>query len=167
MSSKMPQMDWKFEPLADSFKAFRARMRLYFDDNDITDNTKKATKIKLAVGDEGMRRILSSGLTDAQQNMPDELWTLFETQVDASVKINFRVHRLEFSTMKMKANEYITDFVSRLREKALKCEFTDNELNERLIEMVILHTTFEEFRKELLSKAKGHPIATVLERGRE
>lgn len=54
-----------------------------------------------------------------------------------------------------------------MREKASKCEFEADELNERLIEMVILSTPFDDFRKELLVKAKNHPVTDVLERGRE
>ena len=91
-SGKMPVMDWKFELLADSFRAFRARMDQYFEDNEITDDREKATKIKPAIGDEGMRRILASGLTNEEQQQPEDLWTLIEREVDASVKINFRVH---------------------------------------------------------------------------
>ena len=57
--SKMPYLDWQYSLLVDSYKAFKARMELYFVDNDITDAAKKAVKIKIASGDEGMRRILS------------------------------------------------------------------------------------------------------------
>ena len=52
MSAKMPIMDWSHKPLIDSFKAFKARMELFFDDAEIEDDGKKATKIKLAVGDD-------------------------------------------------------------------------------------------------------------------
>lgn len=166
-SGKCPQMDWTYEPLVDSFKAFKARMILYLEDTDVTNKAKQATKIKIALGDEGMRRILASGLTDEEQKKPDKIWNLIEGEVDASVKINFRVHRLEFGNMKQKTDETISQFLSRLREKATKCEFEAAELNERLIEMVILNTRHEEFRKELLTKKKGHPVNEVLERGRE
>lgn len=142
-------------------------MGLFFDDNNITEDVQKATKIKLALGDEGMRRILASGLTEAEQKRPAQLWTLIESEVDASVKINFRVHRLELSNLRQKSEENISEYVSRLREKAKKCEFESDELNERLIEMVILSTPFEDFKKELLVKGKGHPIKSVIERGRE
>ena len=51
--------------------------------------------------------------------------------------------------MRQKPDKQITDYISRLREKATKCEFGEGELNERLIGMVILFTPFDEFRKEL------------------
>jgi hypothetical protein len=167
MASKMPMMDWKHDPVVDSYKAFKARFNLFLEDNDVTVPKKQATKIKIAIGDEGMRRILSSGLTPDDQNKPDKIWGLLEQQLDATVKINFRVHRLEFSNIRQRPEEQITDFIARLREKANKCDFAEAELNERLIEMVILSTPFDEFRKELLSKPAGTPISDIIERGRD
>ena len=131
-------------------------MSLYLEDRDITDAAKQAMQIKLAIGDEGMRRLLASGLSDADQKKPTAIWTLLESQLDATVKINFRVHRLEFANLRQKPTEPTADFVSRLREKASKCEFEEAELNERLIEMLILSTPFEDFRKELLTKQRDH-----------
>ena len=48
---------------------------------------------------------------------------MFDAQLDASLQINCRVHRLEFSCMHQHIEELITTYVSRLREKASKCEF--------------------------------------------
>ena len=167
MASKMPLMDWKHEPIVDSFRAFKARMNLFLADHEVTAAKKQATKIQIALGDEGMRRILTSGLTADEQEKPDSIWELIASQVDVSAKISFRVHRLELANMKQKSGENITDYIPRLREKAGKCEFTPAELDERLIEMVILSTPFEDFRKDLLKAPKAHPIATVITKGRE
>ena len=49
--------------------------------------------------------------------------------------------------MRQKSDENITDFVSRLREKATKCKCYNNELNERLIEMIIVYTPVEDLHK--------------------
>ncbi len=163
----MPYLDWQYSPLVDSFRAFKARMELYFIDNSITDDAKKAVKIKIASGDEGMRRLLTSGLSETELKTSEEIWKLFESQLDASIKINFRVHRLEFSTLHQQTDEVITSYVSRLREKALKCEFEKSELEERLIENIILSTPYEDFRKELLTQSKGYAITKVIERARE
>ena len=163
----MPMLDWKHEPMCDSLNAFRARINLYFEDQEITALPKQAIKLKIAIGDEGMRRLLSSGLSEADKKKPDKIFELLENQLDASVKINFRVHRLEFAQIRQKSDETINDFVSRLREKASKCEFGDDELNQRLIEMVILSTPYDDLRKELLGKAKEYTIARAIERGRE
>ena len=69
--------------------------------------------------------------------------------------------------MKQKPEGTITDYVSRLHEKTSKYEFDIAELNERLIEMIILSTPFEKFRKELLAKPNGYPMSAVLAKGRE
>ena len=160
-------MDWKHVPLVESFRAFKARMNLYLEDINLTDEAKKATKIKIAVGDEGMRRILTSGLSEADQKQPTKLWNLFEQQVDTSLSVNFRVHRLEFAQLRQKPTENITEYVSRLRAKASQCDFSADELNERLIEMVTLSTPHEAFRKDILTKDKGTGMDEILQLGRQ
>ena len=114
-----------------------------------------------------MRCILTSGLSAADQKDPDKLWTLFEQQVDTSLNVNFRIHRLEFAQLRQKPTENITEYVSRLRAKATKCNFSDDELNERLIEMVTLSTPHDAFRKDILKKAKGTSMDEILKLGRE
>ena len=42
-------------------------MQLFFEDNDVTDTARQATKIKIALGDEDIRRLLASHLTDEQR----------------------------------------------------------------------------------------------------
>ena len=46
-----------------------------------------------------MRRLLASGLSQDQLKTPKEILDMFDAQLYASLKINFRVHRLEFSCM--------------------------------------------------------------------
>ena len=167
MATKMPEMNWKHDPIAESFIAFKARMQLYLEDNEIDDAGKQATKIKIAIGDEGMRRLLASGLTNEEQRDPEAIYNMLEEQLDATVKISYRVHRLEFIHMQQNADEAITDFVARLRNKAAKCEFDNVEKNERLVEMVIKCTPFEDLRKELFPKPKGFAINKVIEKARE
>ena len=69
--------------------------------------------------------------------------------------------------MRQKSQDNTTDFVSRLREKATKCKFENNEHNESLIEMVIVSTPVEYLRRQPLLKPKGYLIKDVIERGRE
>ena len=111
MSTQMPELDWKHEPLADSFRAFKARITLYLEDKEVTDPTKQATKVKIATGDEGTRCILASGLSREQQKDPMQanLATAIEEQHDTTVHINYRVHHLELSHMRQKPTETITD----------------------------------------------------------
>lgn len=167
MAMSMPVMDWSFRPLSESLKVFKARMTLYLEDQNINDDTKKATKIKIASGDEGMRRLLNSGMSEEDQRNPIKIWDLLEDEVDHTVKISFRVHRLEFANIRQQPSETTQQYLSKLREKATKCAFEPAELNERLIEMIILSTPHEDFRKELLTKPKGYSITNVIERGRE
>ena len=43
-SVKMPTMDWGYTPLRDALKVFKARINLYFEDANITEDKKKAIK---------------------------------------------------------------------------------------------------------------------------
>ena len=40
-------------------------------------------------------------------------------------------------------------------KKDTKCQFKNNELNERMVEMIVVFTHVEDLRKELLTKRKG------------
>ena len=160
-------MDWTYEPVFDAYKAFKVRMQLFLEDNDVTDIARQVTKIKIALRDEGMRRLLVSHLTDERKKQPAEIWQLIESQIDIAAKINFRIHRLEFAQMRQLSEESVTSYVARLRRKAERCGFGIDELNERLIEMVIFSTKFEEFRKELMCKPNGYSIQEVIEKGRQ
>ena len=48
-------------------------MTLYLEDKEIDNLIKQAIKIRIAVGDEGIRRILVSGLTEELQRDPRQL----------------------------------------------------------------------------------------------
>ena len=132
MAMHMPIMDWTIRPLSEALKIFKARIALYFEDQDISSEERQATKIKIATGDEGMKRILNSGMMMEDQRKPGKLWKLLEEEVDFTVTISFPVHRLEFSNTRQK-DETTQQYISRLREKATKCLFDPYELNERLI----------------------------------
>ena len=55
MSNKMSELDSKHDSLADAFHTFKARMILHLEDKAITGMAKQATKIKIAIGDKGIR----------------------------------------------------------------------------------------------------------------
>ena len=61
--------------------------------------------------------------------------------------------------------ESLDYFITRARTQAIKCDFTDEELIERLIELIILSTPHEAFRKEFLGAKKGHTLKDTLEAG--
>ena len=93
--AKYPELNWQSHNISEEFKLFKQRMTLTFTDNEVNDKAKQSVKIKLAVGNEGLQRINTSGLSDADQDDPNKLWKLFEDKL--KVKVNYRVHRLEFS----------------------------------------------------------------------
>ena len=65
------------------------------------------------------------------------------------------------------SGETIDEFITRSRNLANKCQFTDMELNERLIELVIASTPYESFCKDLLTKPVGYTISDLLVDGRK
>ena len=65
------------------------------------------------------------------------------------------------------SKETIDECMTRSRNLAKKCQFTDMELNERLIEIVIASTPYESFCKDLLTKPVGYTISDLLVDGRK
>jgi len=102
-------------------------MNLYLEDEEITDAGKQARKICRGIGDEGLKRLNASGLSDAEKRNPDTLWNFFEGQL--KLNVNFRIHRLHLMQYRQKPSESIDDFVPRARTLTLKCQFTDIKLN--------------------------------------
>ena len=108
--------------MADAFRAFKARMELYIEDQNVNNRYKQETKLKIAFGDEGMRRFLASGLSDDEKKDPNAVWALIEEQL-------VQQSRQLFASIVWKAEENISDFVSKLREKATQCKFESNGQN--------------------------------------
>ena len=132
-------------------------MSYYCEDEDITDPGKIALKILRGIGNEGKKRINASGMSDADKKRPDKIWELFESRLKTN--LNFRVHRLHLMDYRQRSEESVDDFVTRARTQALKCEFDESELEERIIELMIASTPIEAFQRELLEKAKGYKPA--------
>lgn len=164
-ATHIPRMDWTNEDLAEALSLFKQKIQLYVDDQNVTDKVAQARKISIGVGDEGLKRLNASGLTDDDRKDPAKLWTFFEKQL--KVNVNFRIHRLQLMKFTLKKDESVDDFVSRARTLALKCQFTDDELTERIIELLIANTPHELFRNWLYSKAIGTKLDDVLEEGRK
>lgn len=68
---------------------------------------------------------------------------------------------------RQKPEATLDDFITRARTQALKCDFSANELSERLLELIIASTQHEGFRKDLLGQEKGYSIADALKEGRQ
>ena len=157
-------MDWSSNDLGDAFSLYKQKLNLYIEDEGIPEAAVKARKFCPGIGDDGLRRLHVSGLTDDEKQDIEELYKFFENHLKISV--NFRIHRLHLMQYRQRKDESLDDFITRARTLALKCEFSDGELSERLIELIIDSTPYEAFRNELLSKDKGHSLKDTLEAGR-
>ena len=78
------------------------------------------------MGNEGLKLLNASGMSDADKKRPDKIWELFESQLKTN--LNFRVHRLHLMDYRQRSEESVDDFVTRARTQALKCEFEESEL---------------------------------------
>ena len=65
-------------------------MTLYIKDEEITDEIKQARKICPGIGDQRLRRLNASGLTDQQKRSQENLWKFFESHL--RVNVNFMIH---------------------------------------------------------------------------
>ena len=165
MATRLPEMDWQAPDLANTFALFKQRMELCLTDLDITNAKKQATKIKIAIGTEGLRRLNASGLSQNESDAPEHIWNFFNKQLN--VNINFRIHRLELMRYRQKPEETIDEFITRCRAKSNQCDFKEDELNERVIELVIASTPYDGLQRELLQKPTGVKIGEVLTLGRQ
>ena len=165
MATKYPEMDWKAPDVSDEFKIFKQRMTLCLKDNNVTDGEKVAVKITLALGTEGLKKMNASSLSDEDKNDPEKIWKLFEDQLN--LHVNFRIHRMELMRYRIQQQETIDLFVNRCRTKGRDCDFTGDELNERIIELVIESTTMDQFQKHLLEQVKGYQVNQLLTDGRK
>ena len=162
--SRIPEMNWATENHEEALQLFKQTMSYYCEDKDITDPGKIALKILKGIGNEGLKRLNASGMSDADKKMRDKIWELFESQLKTN--LNFRVHRLLLMDYRQRSEESVDDFVTRARTQALNCEFEKSELEERIIELMIASTPTEAFQRELLGKAKGYKLTDALAEGR-
>lgn len=150
-TSKYSIMKWESEGgVADALRMYKQKMTLVCEDNEVTEPAAIARKIKIGLGDEGLRRLNASGLTEQQLQTPTAIWQFLERNLQVSV--NFRIQRLLLMQMRQRSDETLDDFVTRARTHALRCEFTDDELKERIIEIVIAGTAIDDYRRDLLGK---------------
>ena len=155
-----PTMNWEVDDTGEALALFRQKMELYFDDEDISDKKIQARKICRSIGDEGLKKLNASGLSEDDKKNPEKLWELFENML--RIKVNFRIHRLQFMQYRQKDDKSIDEFVTRARTLTQKCEFTNKELEERILELIIASTPYEQLRRDLLRKEKNFPLKDTL-----
>ncbi|XP_014663369.1 PREDICTED: uncharacterized protein K02A2.6-like [Priapulus caudatus] len=93
------------------------------------------------------------------------IWDYFDKQL--RVNINFRIHRLELMRYRQHPEETIDEFVTRCRDKSRQCDFSKEELNERIVELVIASTHYDGMQRELLQKPAGYALTDVVSLGRQ
>ena len=100
---KFQEMDWSAKDLTETFTLFREHMELYLQYSGVTEGPMQATKIKLALGNKGLQRLNASRLSDEDKKDPMKIWMLFSDQL--TVKVNFRIHRLELMKYCQRSDE--------------------------------------------------------------
>lgn len=167
MAAKYPTMEWDCaaEDLPEEFGLFKQRMELVCEDNGVTDSAQIARKIKIGLGNKGLRRLNASGLRETDLKVPSKIWAFFEAQLQ--VTVNFRIQRLLLMQMRQRSDEGLDDFITRARTQAQRCEFTDAELQERIIELIIAGTHMELYRRDLLAKGKELTLNAAIQIGRQ
>ncbi len=165
MAARYPEMDWSAPNIAQEYKLFREKMELVLEDNEVTDEAKQGTKIKIGLGNEGLLRLAGSGLSDEDKKNPTRIGELFERQLDVSS--SFWVHRLEILEYRQRPEETLEEFVTRCRGKGTLGDYTDEELRPLLVSLVTRSAPYADFRRELLDKPKAFSVKDLLDAGRK
>ena len=156
-------MNWDSDNVAESFKIFKQRLELYFTTKDI-DEEKQVSHILLQIGEKGLRMYNAMTLTADEKKDPKIVFQKLQEQVEPPE--HFRVSRLKLMQMRQGKTETLDNFVTRAQLQAQKCDFSMNELEERLIELIIASTPIADFQKKLLEEQKGVRLAQVVKMGR-
>ena len=86
----------------------------------------------------------------SEKDDPEKLLGKFEEQLKIN-KPNFRAVRLDLHYMYQNSTETLDDFVTRFRNKAADCDFTENEESERIIEQILASTPICETRRKTIA----------------
>lgn len=102
-----------------------------------------------AIDDERLRRYNSWVLTEEQKKDPKHIWQCFEAQLEGSAE-NLCAACLHLDHFRQEPSESLDNFVTRCRQKALRCKYKDHKISERIIEQIIVSTPMPEFQQFLL-----------------
>ncbi len=81
-------MNWASENHdEEALQLFKQTMSYYCEDEDITDPGKIALKILRRIGNESLKRLNASGMSDADTKRPDKIWELFESQLKMNLNL--------------------------------------------------------------------------------
>ena len=161
--SAMPRMNWSSADIAGTFSLFKQKCQILFAVKEIKrENT--VNYILMYIGDEGLRIYNSWTLSENDKADPNVVWKKFELHIEP--KVNFRVQRFYLQKYSQRESESIDDYMARCKLQALKCKFSQNEAEERLIEQLIVGTNLSELQKELLGRDDKLTLEQALNIGR-
>ncbi|PIK48224.1 hypothetical protein BSL78_14910 [Apostichopus japonicus] len=121
----------------------------------------KVTFLLLWLGQEGITIFNSWELTDQDKAAPDTVFGKFKTHFEP--KSNFRLNRFHLHNYKQQSHETTDDFVTRCKIQAKKCKLTDEALQEKLIEQLILGTKHKKVQESLLGKDEKHTLDNAID----
>jgi len=162
-TNDIPIMDWTNPNPAEAFKLFKQKMEFYF----ILNKTKpelQVTNILMKVGDIGLKRYNSWTLTEEEKRSPEFIFNKFLQQLEP--KDNIWVNRLKLISYRQKNEESIDDFVNRCRRLTQRCEMSEREQQQRIIELIAASTPMDDYQKELLKKDINLTLEEALEIGK-
>ncbi len=160
-----PVMKWSGtqEDRVVAFKRFKQRCNLLFGGILVKlKPEEQANCLIYWLDDEGLDIINSFTLSDDDKKKPDEIFKAFETYFKP--KSNFRIQRYKLNRFRQDPDETVDSYYARCRNQALKCNFsTDDELESRLIEQLIIGTNCVETKKALLGKDEKLTVDQALD----
>lgn len=154
-----PCMEWSSRDPPTAFSSFRHYCELIFSGpfNKKSDQ-EKVTYILLWLGQEGIR-IYKSWAREIKE--PKDVFDAFAKHFEP--KSNFRLSRFQLQKFRQEPNESIDEFIAKCKIQALKCRFTEEVLNERLIEQTILGTRYKKVQEILLGKDEALTLDGALD----
>jgi len=148
---KPPHMDWNDTDLPTVFKTFKQYCQLIFNGPlNKKEEKEKATYILLWIGEEGLKVVNSFELSDEDKAKTDMIFDKFTKYLEP--KSNFRIARFQLQGFRQTKDESVDSFMARCKLQAQKCQFTEAEMEERLIEQLIIGTRERKVQENVLGK---------------
>lgn len=156
---------WTIGPLKemsqDGWERLKRRAEVYFVGNNVSDAQAKRAKFLYLCGDdmldlyetlEKKKVVIDPEDKEKEQKEKErpyqELLLTLDAHFEKQRSAKFEIYVLR--QMKQDNNESVEMFVTRLRKQALKCSFSDDRVNEEVLQMLISGTSSQTLREKLL-----------------
>lgn len=156
----LPCFDPKGEPttLSVRWKRWKRAFHLYVTSKGVTNQAQKVALLLHSGGMELQEIYYTLAPEDEAQNNFDNCLTVLDNYFTPKVNVPFERHG--FRQMAQLEGETIDQFVCRLRQKAVSCEF--DKLDEAIRDQLIEKCRDPELRRKFLEKAQDGTL-TVLQ----